>query len=197
MTIMATTTVNMTAFSKFPCRRIDISAIIQGIMLILSVSPSSWLIFVQGHSLFCIGMKIFIVVSVTAFLTKSHLRTQSIECVDSKCMWKFWPQDVPVKCWPLLYNVWLTHWKCGSNFKSIIFSCDQAALQMVFSVRLSICPSVTPFWLCFHHVPIIVSSWNFRELSPWTEVMSMQKVKVRGQRSRSQRSTPNLAVYGL
>ena len=33
-----------------------------------------------------------------------------------------------------------------------IFSCDQAALWMVFSVRLSVrpsvCPSVTPFWLC-------------------------------------------------
>ena len=48
-----------------------------------------------------------------------------------------------------------------------LFSCDQAALQMVFSVRLSVCPSVfpsvcpsvrpsvrpsvTPFWLCSHH----------------------------------------------
>ena len=31
-----------------------------------------------------------------------------------------------------------------------IFSCDQAALQMVFSVRPSVCPSVTPFWLCSH-----------------------------------------------
>ena len=41
----------------------------------------------------------------------------------------------------------------------IIFSCDQAALQMVFSVCpsvrlsvcLSVCLSVTPFWLCYHH----------------------------------------------
>ena len=40
-----------------------------------------------------------------------------------------------------------------------IFSCDQAALWMVQSVRLSVrpsvCPSVrlsvTPFWLCSHH----------------------------------------------
>ena len=31
--------------------------------------------------------------------------------------------------------------------KLLVFSCDQAALQMVFSVRLS----VTPFWLCSHH----------------------------------------------
>ena len=73
-----------------------------------------------------------------------------------------------------------------------IFSCDQAAIWLVQSV----CPSVRPSPL-FHHVPIIVSSWNFQELLPWTEVMSMQKVKVRGQRSRSQRSTPNLAVSRL
>ena len=40
-----------------------------------------------------------------------------------------------------------------------VFSCDQAALQMVFSVCPSVClsvcpsvrPSVTPFWLCSHH----------------------------------------------
>ena len=37
----------------------------------------------------------------------------------------------------------------------VIFSCDQAALWMVqsvrLSVRLSVRPSVTPFWLCSHH----------------------------------------------
>ena len=74
----------------------------------------------------------------------------------------------------------------------VIFSCDQAALQMVFSVRLSVCPSHL-----FDYVPIIVSSWNFHELLPMTDVRSMQKVKVRGQRSRSQRSWPNLTVSGL
>ena len=37
----------------------------------------------------------------------------------------------------------------------------------------------------FHHVPIIVSSWNFQELLPWSRVMSTQKVKVRGQGQRS------------
>ena len=83
------------------------------------------------------------------------------------------------------------------------FCCDQAALWMVqfvcLSVRPSVCPSVC---LCvclshlFDYVPIIVSSWNFQELLPMTEVKSMQKVKVRGQRSRSQRSTPNIAVSG-
>ena len=78
-----------------------------------------------------------------------------------------------------------------------IFSCDQAALQMVFaSVRLSVCPSVCLSHL-FDYVPIIVSSRNFQELLPMTKVRSKQKVKVRGQRSRSQRSQPNLTVSGL
>ena len=62
-----------------------------------------------------------------------------------------------------------------------IFSCDQAAIWLVQSVCPSVCPSVRPSHL-FHHVPIIVSSWNFQELLPWIEVTSMQKVKVRGQR---------------
>ena len=59
------------------------------------------------------------------------------------------------------------------------------------SVRLSVRPSHL-----FDYVPIIVSSWNFQALVPVTKVTSMQKVTVRGQRSRSQRSTPNLAVSG-
>ena len=79
---------------------------------------------------------------------------------------------------------------------------------MVFSVRLSVCPSVC-LSVCpsvrlsvrlshlFDYVPIIVSSWNFQELSLGTRVRSMPKVKVRGQRSRSQRSRPNLTVSGL
>ena len=77
-----------------------------------------------------------------------------------------------------------------------IFSCDQAALWMVFSVCPSVCLSVCPSHL-FDYVPIIVSSWYFQELSLRTRVRSMQKVKVRGQRSRSQRSQPNLTVSGL
>ena len=60
------------------------------------------------------------------------------------------------------------------------------------SVRLSVCLSHL-----FDYVPIIISSWNFQKLLPVTKVTSMQKVKVRGQRSRSQRSQPNLTVSGL
>ena len=54
----------------------------------------------------------------------------------------------------------------------------------------SVCPSIPPSHF-FDYVPIIVLSWNFQELLPMIEVTSMKKVKVRGQRSRSQRSTPN------
>ena len=61
------------------------------------------------------------------------------------------------------------------------------------SICPSVCPSVfhtflTMFPLYYHE--------NFQELLPMTTVMSMQKVKVRGQRSRTQRSKPNLAVSG-
>ena len=75
---------------------------------------------------------------------------------------------------PVDLPVWLS-WRSVSylhgNSKSLrttvqllpVFSCDQAALQMVFSVclsvRLSVCPSVrlsvTPFWLCSHHCIIM------------------------------------------
>ena len=60
---------------------------------------------------------------------------------------------------------------------------------IVFFPKTSVHPSVCLSHL-FHYVPIIVSSWNFQELLPMTKMMSMQKVKVRGQRSRSQVKTP-------
>ena len=75
----------------------------------------------------------------------------------------------------------------------IVFSCDQAALWMVFSVRLSVRPSVTPFWLCSHH----------RIIMKFSGVITKDQGKVhakgqgQGQRSRSQRSQPNLTVSGL
>ena len=73
----------------------------------------------------------------------------------------------------------------------VIFSCDQAALWMVFSVRLSVClsvcPSVTPFWLCSHH----------RIIMKFSGVITLDQGKVhakgQGQRSRSQRSRPKFS----
>ena len=51
----------------------------------------------------------------------------------------------------LMFQNNLLFWKLCCQ----IFSCDQAALWMVqsvcLSVRLSVRPSVTPFWLCSHH----------------------------------------------
>ena len=62
-----------------------------------------------------------------------------------------------------------------------IFSCDQAALQMVFSVCLSICPSVrlsvTPFWLCSHHRIIMKFSGVITN--------DQRKVHAKGQGQRS------------
>ena len=88
-----------------------------------------------------------------------------------------------------------------SKIKLVSYSMFLAATKQLYewyflSVCLSVRPSVCPSHL-FDYVPIIVSSWNFQELSPPTRVTSMQKIKVRGQRSRSQRSQPNLAVSGL
>ena len=64
-----------------------------------------------------------------------------------------------------------------------IFSCDQAALQMVFSVRPSVCPSVrpsvclsvTPFSPCSHH----------RIIMKFSGVITMVKSDAKGQGQRS------------
>ena len=113
----------------------------------------------------------------------------------------------------LSYHCWMQHccymyclYPCSLDNKRlsqkkrctsiVFFSCDQAALRTPLSfclsvrpsVRLSFCLSVCLFVTPFHYVPVIISSRNFQELLPMTEVMSMQKVKVVVQRSRSQRS---------
>ena len=95
-------------------------------------------------------------------------------------------------------RLWAHIWNLVNN----IFSCDQAALRTLLSVclsvRLSVClsvrPSVIPISLCSHHRIIMKFSGV---LLPMTKVMCMQKVKVRGQRSRSQRPKPNLKLSGL
>ena len=74
----------------------------------------------------------------------------------------------------------------GKSYEKIFFSYDQAALQMVFSVRLSVCPSVrpsvrpsvTPFWLCSHHRIIMKFSGDI------TNDQSKVHAKYQGQRSK-------------
>ena len=80
-----------------------------------------------------------------------------------------WQIDQFPTCWPM--NGLFVHWSRGWGVSS-------------FSERL------------VHYVPIMLSSWNFQEWLPMTEVMSMHKVKGRGQKSRLQRSKPNLGIFG-
>ena len=92
---------------------------------------------------------------------------------------------------------------------SYFFSCDQAALWMVFSVRLSVCPSVrlsvcpsvrlsvcpsvTPFWLCSHHSIIMKFSGVI--------TLDQGKVHAKGQGQRSKvkvtEVTTQIFVSGL
>ena len=60
----------------------------------------------------------------------------------------------------------------------------------------SVCLSVRPSHL-FDYVPLIISSWNVQEWLPVTKATSMQKFKVRGQRSSLQRSKLNSSISGL
>ena len=72
-------------------------------------------------------------------------------------------------------------WYPSSNMTHQImkyFSCDQVALWIVFSVRLSVGPSVTPFWLCSHHRIIIKFSGVI------TKDQSKVHAKGQGQRSK-------------
>ena len=74
---------------------------------------------------------------------------------------------------------------CLIDYISALLATTKQLYEWYFlSVRLSVCLSVCPSHF-FDYVPIIVSSWNFQELSPKTRVTSMQNVKARGQRSRS------------
>ena len=52
--------------------------------------------------------------------------------------------------------------KSAKVFRRYVFSCDQAALQMVLSVCPSLRPSVPPFSLCSHH-RIIIKFWGMCE----------------------------------
>ena len=89
------------------------------------------------------------------------------------------------------------YWKDQWCRASVFFSCDQAALWMVFSVRLSVCPSVcpsvTPFWLCSHH----------RIIMKFSGVITLDqgKVHAKGQGQRSKKKltevTNQLFVSGL
>ena len=80
----------------------------------------------------------------------------------------------------------------SNGFSFLKNDCLSVCLS-VFLISLSLCLCLSHL---FHYVPIMVSSWNFQEWLPMTEMMSMQKFKVWGQKSKLQRSKPKLAVSG-
>ena len=104
-----------------------------------------------------------------------------------------------IKGWRRVFSEWRRS-SCrnmGLHYNSarlLIFSCDQAALRTLISVRpsvrLSVRLSVTPFWQCSCH----------RIILKFSGVITIYKrdvhAKGQGQRSRSQRSWPHLAVSG-
>ena len=82
-----------------------------------------------------------------------------------------------LKFYVLMYLDHLQNWLVYGH-GLLILSCDQAALQMVFPVRPSVHPSVTPFWLCSHHRIIIKFSGVI------TNDQSKVHTKGQGQRSK-------------
>ena len=85
---------------------------------------------------------------------------------------------IGLKFYMLMYLDHLQNWLAYGRV--LIFSCDQAALWMVFSVRLSVRHTF---------LTMFPSSWNFQELSHRTRVTSMQMVKVKGQGHRGHNPT--------
>ena len=81
-----------------------------------------------------------------------------------------------IYCWCCAWGI---HWRCQR-----VFSCDQAALWMVQSVRLSVCPSVCPS-VCHTFLTMFPSSYHheiFRSYYQWPKwrpcKRSRSKVKV-------------------
>ena len=104
-------------------------------MLLYPDHLQKWLDYVYGLVIFLILVLIWLSEMVSRHFLENPLRK--------------WP-EIFMLMYPDHFHNWLDY-----GYSLYIFSYDQAALQMVFSVclsvRLSVCPSVTPFWLCSHH----------------------------------------------
>ena len=83
-------------------------------------------------------------------------------------------------------------WKILHKYLGLFFSCDQAALRTPLSVCLSVCLSVR---LSVCHTLFIMFLWSYHHkifrsyYQHLTEVMSMQKIKVKGQGHRGHNPT--------
>ena len=109
-------------------------------------------------------MSLLWVISVNCFSWKPLTCQDSVTMVTTSLIGHFSKKLVQLVCKFMHFFIILwskSHWP-EQNYlclDTIVFSCDQAALQMVFSVCpsvrpsvcLSVCLSVTPFWPCSHH----------------------------------------------
>ena len=100
-------------------------------------------------------------------------------------------------CYIYSNNIICTYalWPPPSPVTAVVFSCDQAALWMVFSVRPSVRPpvrpSVTHFWVCSHH----------RIIMKFSEVITKDQGKVhakgQGQMSKVKVTEVTTQLYGF
>ena len=111
--------------------------------------------------------------------------------------------DSPTR--PKIYTSWFNACSCigrplGGPYSSgalgafvkVSGKCDQTALWIVQSVCLFVFPSV-----CHTFLTMFSSSYHHDIFRSYYQWQMMQKVKGRGQRSRSQKSKAKLAVWGL
>ena len=95
------------------------------------------------------------------------------------------PKLQRLHCWSLGINIYFIPTYCnGCNYSSMLrlkfihvslFLLLTATKQLYEWYFLSVCPSVTPF----QYISIIVSLWNFQELSPMTRWGQVQRSKVK------------------
>ena len=132
------------------------------------------------------------IVYLTTYLSTDQRKHQGSTSLPFVWGIHWWPVNSPHK-WPVTrkkfpFDDVIIWWIHTFNYV-LLFLAATKQLYEWFSpfVCPSVLLSVTPFWLCSHHRIIMKFSGG---------ITNDRKVKVRGQRSRSQGSTPNLAVSG-
>ena len=113
-------------------------------------------------------------------LFMTFIRSNENQYQDNKKLqnWNVYANVICNLAWFHNFDAWLNHLAATKQLYEWYF----------LSVRLSVCLSVRHTFLTMIPLSYHYESYYIQELLPMTEVMSMQKVKVIGQRSRSQRS---------
>ena len=145
---------------------------------------------------------------VTAFKSLRFALFKVIRLISRSHSSRNRPILTQIGCFRTVTPVWIHQWlrNVAQSLKqhrrgALLFLAATKQLYKWYFPSVSLFVRLSVLSVCLSHlfdyVPIIVSSWTFQELLPMTKVRSMQKFKVRGQRSRSQRSQPKLTVSGL